>query len=164
MSIQAILLDTSFLIALADPARAQHAAAQSYLRAALRAKVPLYLSVITAAEFQQQQVVTDLPLRNFCVLPFNIDHAMTAGELMRSLSSSSAAPAQARAAVRDEVKLIAQAMCEGVSHVLTEGGGLAQLAQRLRDAGRCRLDCILLEHGYEAAWFTGGQKALLPEG
>ena len=40
--------------------------------------VPLYLSVIAASEFQVKQDITDLPLRNFEVLPFNIDHA-TAG-------------------------------------------------------------------------------------
>ena len=79
----AILLDTSYLISLVDPNRPNHETAVSYLREALRRGVPLYLSAIAASEFQVRQAVTDLPLRNFEVLPFNIDHAMTAGLLMR---------------------------------------------------------------------------------
>lgn len=59
----AILLDTSYLISLADPNRPHHEAAVSYLREALRRGVPLYLSAIAASEFQVKQAVTDLPLR-----------------------------------------------------------------------------------------------------
>jgi predicted nucleic acid-binding protein len=81
--LSAFLVDTSFLISLADPGRPNHDTAKSYLREALRRGVPLYLSAIVASEFQVGQPVTDLPLRNFVILPFNIDHAMTAGLLMR---------------------------------------------------------------------------------
>ncbi|WP_220811585.1 hypothetical protein [Variovorax sp. UMC13] len=64
----AILLDTRYLISLADPARAHHLTAVSYLREALKRSVPLYLSAVAASEFQVKQPVTDLPLRNFEVL------------------------------------------------------------------------------------------------
>ena len=47
----AILLDTSYLISLADPARAHHLTAVSYLREALKRGVPLYLSAVAASEF-----------------------------------------------------------------------------------------------------------------
>ena len=78
-----ILVDTSFLITLADPARRHHEAATTYLRESLKANVPLYLSAIVASEFQVKQAVNDLPLRNFIILPFNIDHAQKAGECAR---------------------------------------------------------------------------------
>ena len=74
----AMLVDTSFLISFADPTRAHHDVATRYFREAMQRGVPLYLSVIAASEFQVKQDITDLPLRNFEVLPFNIDHA-TAG-------------------------------------------------------------------------------------
>lgn len=60
-----ILLDTSYLISLADPARPHHAVAVRYLREALAQDCPLYLSAIVASEFQVKQAVTDLPLRTF---------------------------------------------------------------------------------------------------
>ena len=66
-----ILLDTSYLITLADPGRAHHETAKRYLREALAQGFPLYLSAVVASEFQVGQPVSDLPLRNFHVLPFN---------------------------------------------------------------------------------------------
>lgn len=150
-----ILVDTSFLITLADPMRRHHETAKTYLRESLKVGMPLYLSAIVASEFQVKQAVTDLPLRNFIILPFNIDHAMTAGLLMRSINRD---PADERNAVKDDVKLIAQAVCESVTHVLTEDEKtLAKYIKRLADAGECTLRAILLVDGFDAAWLNSGQ-------
>ncbi len=64
-----ILVDTSFLITLADPARRRHEVAKTYFRECLNANVPLYLSAVVASAFQVKQAVNDLPLRNFILLP-----------------------------------------------------------------------------------------------
>ena len=98
----AFLVDTSFLISFADPQRPNHATAAAYFREALHRSVPLYLYAVAASEFQVKQAVTDLPLRNFIVLPFNFDHAMTAGLLMRQLDRE---PGDRRDVVKDDVKL-----------------------------------------------------------
>ena len=113
----AFLVDTRYLISRADPSCAHHHVAVSYLREALRRGVPLYLSAIAASEFQVKQAVTDLPLRHFDVLPFNIDHAMQAGLLMQVLKRD---VGDDRDAVKDGVRLIAQAICEPLTHMLTE--------------------------------------------
>ena len=150
-----ILVDTSFLITLADPTRRHHETAKTYLRESLKANVPLYLSAIVASEFQVKQAVNDLPLRNFVILPFNIDHAMTAGLLMRSISRDAG---DERNSVKDDVKLIAQAVCESITHVLTEDEKtLAKYIKRLSDAGECTLRAILLVSGFDLAWLNGGQ-------
>ena len=154
----AILLDTSFLISLADPSRKHHATAVTYLREALRREVPLYLSAIVASEFQVKQAVTDLPLRNFIALPFNIDHAMTAGLLMRSLQRDAD---DDRGAVKDDVKLIAQAVCQSLTHILTEDARtLVKYVRRLTDANQCQVKTILLAEGFDAAWLNNGQRGL----
>ncbi len=154
----AFLVDTSFLISLADPARAHHDAATNYFREALRRGAPLYLSAVAAPEFQVKQAVTDLPLRNFVVLPFNFDHAMTAGLLMRQLERDAG---DRRDVVKDDVKLIAQAVCESVSHVLTEDRHtLAKYVRRFNDAGQSALKIVLLADGFEAAWFDDGQQGI----
>ncbi len=151
----ALLVDTSFLISLADPARANHVVAKHYYLDALGRGVPLYLSAIVASEFQVGQAVTDLPLRNFEVLPFNIDHAMTAGLLLRDFRRDAG---DDRVAVKDDVKLIAQAVCESLTHVLTEDERtLTKYVRRLNELGRCSLRCILLADGFDAAWFENGQ-------
>ncbi|MDM0007696.1 hypothetical protein QTI51_21845 [Variovorax sp. J22G73] len=155
----AILLDTSYLISLADPARAHHQAAVDYLREALRRGVPVYLSAIAASEFQVKQAVTDLPLRNFEVLPFNIDHAMTAGLLMRDLKRDGT---DDRSAVKDDIKLIAQAICESLTHILTEDAQtLVKYLRRLNEAGISTVKPILLADGFDSAWFDNGQRGLL---
>ncbi len=154
-----ILVDTSYLITLADPARPQHETAKAYLRESLKAGVPLYLSAVVASEFQVKQAVNDLPLRNFIILPFNIDHAMTAGLLMRSVNRD---PGDERNSVKDDVKLIAQAVCESITHILTEDEKtLAKYIKRLAENGECSLKAILLVKGFDAAWLNGGQ-ALIP--
>jgi predicted nucleic acid-binding protein len=156
--LSAVLLDTSFLISLADPGRKHHRIAVDYLREALRRGVPLYLSVIAASEFQVRQAVTDLPLRNFEVLPFNIDHAMQAGLLTRDLQRD---PGDDRGAVKDDVKLIAQAICQSLTHILTEDARtLVKYVERFNAAGQCSLKTILLADGFDAAWFNNGQRGL----
>jgi len=159
--VSAILLDTSYLISLADPARAHHLTAVSYLREALKRGVPLYLSAVAASEFQVKQAVTDLPLRNFEVLPFNIDHAMTAGLLMRNLQRDAS---DDRSAVKDDVKLIAQAICESLTHILTEDAQtLVKYLKRLNKDGASSVRPILLADGFDSAWFDNGQRGLLSE-
>jgi predicted nucleic acid-binding protein len=156
--LSAFLLDTSFLITLASAARPHHATAKSYFREALQRGVPLYLSAIVASEFQVGQAVTDLPLRNLEVLPFNIDHAMMAGLLLRDLRRDSS---DDRVAVKDDIKLIAQAVCESMTHVLTEDEQtLCKYVRRLAEAGRCSLKPVLLSDGFDAAWFENGQKRI----
>lgn len=154
----AFLVDTSFLISLADPKRPHHDAAMAYFREALRRGVPMYLSAIAASEFQVRQAVTDLPLRNFEVLPFNIDHAMQTGLLMRKLSRDGG---DDRVAVKDDIKLIAQAICESMTHLLTEDARtLVKYLERLCAVGECSVRPILLKDGFDSAWFNNGQRGL----
>ena len=112
-----ILVDTSFLISLADTTRPNHSIAKQYFLECLKRNIMMYLSAIVVSEFQVKQAITDLPLRNFQILPFNIVHAMTTGILTKSLSRSEG---DDRVAVKDDTKLIAQTVCESITHVLTE--------------------------------------------
>ena len=154
----AILLDTSFLISLADPTRDNHAVARQYLVESLSRGVPLYLSTIVVSEFQVKQAINDLPMRNFIVLPFNIDHAMSTGILMRSFTRDAG---DDRAAVKDDIKLIAQAVCESITHVLTDDKNtLAKYIERLRSAGLCSVRPIVLSQGFDAAWLNNGQSEI----
>ena len=155
-----VLLDTSFLISLSVPARPHYAAAQLYFKACIERRVPMYLSSIVISEFQVVQAINDLQLRNFIVLPFNIDHAMACGILMRATPRD---PGDDRVRVKDDFKLIAQCQCESVSHLLTEDAGvLTKYLERFRDERKLETRSILLKHGFEAAWFENGQTRLLP--
>ena len=152
------MLDTSFLISLTDRHRTHHRVAVQYFRESLSRSVPLYLSAIALSEFHVKQAVNDLPLRNLIVLPFNIDHAMSAGILMRSVNRDSG---DNRIAVKDDVKLVAQAVCESITHVLTEDKNtLAKYMNRLRDTGLISVRPIVLSDGFDAAWLNNGQSEI----
>jgi PIN domain nuclease of toxin-antitoxin system len=156
--LNSLLLDTSFLITFSNPERQHHAAARQYFREALQRQIPMYLSAIVISEFQVKQAINDLPLRNFVVLPFNVDHAMRCGILARQLARDST---DDRVRVKDDFKLIAQCDCEGISHLLSEDAStLVKYLQRAQTAGLPTTQSILLKDGFEAAWFNNGQKPL----
>ena len=155
-----VLLDTSFLISLSDPARPHHEAAMEYYRECARRQVPMYLSTIVISEFQVKQAINDLPLRNFVVLPFNVDHAMRCGLIIRQMARD---PDDDRVRVKDDFKLLAQCDCESISHLISEDAStLAKYLERAKDAGLASTKVVLLHDGFDTAWFENGQTRLLP--
>ena len=154
------LLDTSFLISFADSSRPNHSAAIAYYRECVRRQIPMYLSTVVISEFQVKQAVNDLPLRNFVVLPFNIDHAMKCGLLIRNMARDIE---DDRVRVKDDFKLVAQCDCEAISHLLSEDAStLAKYLKRANDTGLAATKAALLKDGFDAAWFENGQTRLVP--
>ncbi len=155
-----VLLDTSFLISFADSNRPNHAAALGYYRECVRRQVPMYLSTVVISEFQVKQAINDLPLRNFVVLPFNIDHAMKCGLLIRNMARDLD---DDRVRVKDDFKLVAQCDCEAISHLLCEDAStLAKYLKRANEGSLAATKVVLLKEGFDAAWFENGQTRLVP--
>lgn len=152
-----VLLDTSFLISLSDPTRPHHNVAKRYYRECIERRVPMYLSTIVASEFHARQSINDLELRNFIVLPFNIDHAMTCGLLLHDVRRDAS---DDRVRIKDDFKLMAQCECEGISHLLAEDGAMAKYVRRLNAAGRFMTKVVLLKDGYDPARFDGDQLSI----
>lgn len=153
-----MLLDTSFLISFSDPSRLNHLAAVRYFKECVQRQIPMYLSSIVISEFQVRQAINDLPLRNFVVLPFNVDHAMMCGLLVRRLQRD---PLDDRVRVKDDFKLIAQCECEGITHLLSEDKStLAKYLERAQSADPFRIHSVLLRDGFDASWFENGQSRL----
>ena len=122
--------------------------------------VPMYLPTIVMSEFQAKQAINDLPLRNFVVLPFNVDHAMRCGLIIRQTVRD---PEDDRVRVKDDFKLLAQCDCEAISHLVSEDAStLAKYQYRARDAELASTKVVLLRDGFEAAWFENGQTRLIP--
>lgn len=150
-----VLFDTSFLITLADPNRQHHPAAKWYFTELVRCQIPIYLSTIAISEFQVKQTVNDLPLRNMVVLPFNIDHAMSCGILVSRFPKDEH---DDRVRVKDDLKLIAQTECEGITHLMSEDrNSLVKYIERVKNAGHQVAKPILLADGQDSSWFENGQ-------
>lgn len=155
-----VLLDTGFLISLVDRNRPHHETAAQYYRLMLEQQVLMYFSAIVAAEFSIKQPITDLPLRNFRSMAFNIPHGIEAGRLWNLLGNRD--DGDARHVVRDDVKLIAQARHEGISFILTEDAStLHKYCERLKAAGATHTKAIKLADGFDpCALREDGQKGL----
>ena len=155
-----VMLDTSFLITLSDPTRSNHASAVQYYRECVQRQVPMYLSTIVISEFQVKQAINDLPLRNFVVFPFNADHVMLCGMIIRKMARD---PEDDRVRVKDDFKLLAQCECELISHLISEDAStLAKYLERSREAGLTATRAVLLRNSFDASWFENGQARLLP--
>ena len=75
----AVRLDTSFLITLADPRRDRHAVAKQYFQYFLSSRMPMVISSIVVAEFCVRQPLATLPLEQLILLPFTHEDAEVAG-------------------------------------------------------------------------------------
>lgn len=149
-----VLLDTSFLISLVSESRPHHAIAAQYYRHLLKHDVPMYFSAIVAAEFGIRQPINDLPLHRFRLLDFNIVHAQKAAALWSALGRHDTG--DARAVVRDDVKLLAQAGHEDIGVVLTEDAStLHKYCERLRSTGHLQTRAITLAAGFDAGTLRG---------
>ncbi len=145
-----VLLDTSFLISLVSEHRIHHSIATQYYRHMMKNNMPMYFSAIVAAEFGIKQPITDLPLKNFRILDFNVPHGQKAANLWNTLGQRDAE--DNRAVVRDDVKLLAQASHEGISFILTEDAStLHKYCERLRSSGHLQTRAVTLKSGFDAS-------------
>lgn len=155
-----VLLDTSFLISLVDRNRPNHEVAARYYKLSLEQQYPLYFSAIVATEFAIKQPITDLPLKNFRAIPFNIPHSIEAARIWNLLGRHDSS--DNRAVVRDDVKLMAQASHEAIPFILTEDAAtLYKYCERLRVSGGLNIRAIKLVDSFNPGAFRlDGQKDL----
>lgn len=111
----------------------------------------MWVSTIAAGEFEVGQPVSDLPLQNFRILPYNLPHAIKAAALYkadRGLNPPKS-PDDKRPLVINDLKIIAQCEVEGIPLILTEDENtLARIVGRLRPTGHLRLRALLLKDGF----------------
>jgi hypothetical protein len=148
-----VLLDTSFLITLVDQNRLHHGIAARYYRLLIEQRVPMYFSAIVAAEFAIRQPISELPIKNFRCLPFNIPHSAESARLWKALGKRD--DGDPRAVVRDDVKLLGQAVHESISHVLTEDAStLFRYCEKLNKSGVLSTTAIKLADGFDPSVFN----------
>ena len=146
-----VVLDTSFLITLADPVRKNHAVARRYWRHFMEQNIPVFLPTIVVSEFCVRQEIPPEILRCCVVLPFNWDEAIKTAQIDFTQFRS---PGDSRVAIKDDVKIIAQAMIRDAQHVITEEtGSRARMASELKRSGRVGFKTICLKDGFDRSFF-----------
>ena len=145
-----ISLDTSFLISFADPNRPHHTTAVDSFRHCLAQRIPMWISTVAAGEFEVKQSISDLPLQNFCIQPYNLPHAIRAAALFRALQEgNSDSDDDARRIIINDLKIIAQAEEEQFSVILTEDANtLSRIVSRLCRQNASCVRVLLLADGF----------------
>lgn len=146
-----VSLDTSFLISFADPMRPHHDVAVSYFRHCVAKQIPMNVSALAAGEFEVGQPVSDLPLQNFRLQPFNLVHAVRAASYFRAVKQGLVAvdATDRRPVIVNDLNILAQAEEEGSRLLLTEDAStMSRLADRLRLASLTHIEIILLKDGF----------------
>jgi hypothetical protein len=151
-----VLLDTSFLITLAGKSRAHHEAARRYWRYFIEEEVPIFLSTIVVSEFCVKQEIDPQILRCCVVLPFNWDDA----QCVATLDWKPLRPAGVeRDALKDDIKIIAQAARMDVEFVITDDSeSFFRFCETFSAAGKVGFKAIKLEDGFDRSYFNGGQR------
>jgi hypothetical protein len=145
-----VSLDTCFLITFADPSRQNHAIAVDYFRHCLAQQIPMWVSTVAAGEFEVGQPVSDLPLQNFRIQPYNLPHAIKAAALFRALRADTTPNAEdRRPIIINDLKILAQADEESIPIILTEDQNtLWRTTERLRQSGHTNVRVLLLTEGF----------------
>lgn len=159
-----VSLDTSFLISFADPGRPNHTVAVDYFRHCLAQQIPMWISVVAAGEFEVGQPVSDLPLQNFRIQPYNLPHALRAAALFRSLREDSPGQAgESRPIIINDLKLLAQAEEDQISVILTEDANtLSRMAVRLLRRNSVTVRVLLLSGGFTPGRLENPAQAEFP--
>lgn len=151
-----VMLDTSFLITLAGNQRPHHDAARKYWRHFIEHQSPVYLSTIVVSEFCMRQQIDPQILRCCVVVPFNWDDALRAAGLdWKQLRP----PGVERDALKDDIKIIAQAARIDAEFVITDDSdSFHRYCEIFKTAGKVAFKAIKLGEGFDLSYFNGGQR------
>jgi thioredoxin-related protein len=124
----------------------------------------MLLPTVVAAEFSVVQPITDLPLRNFRVLPFNLPEAVKCAELNVHHYRQQLGSTGQRDSVKDDFKIIAQAVVQQARLLVTEDETtLCKYCERLKTDGKIKFRVVKLSGGFDEAQVNeDGQRPLLP--
>lgn len=146
-----VVLDTRFLITLADESRANHKTARRYWRHFTEQNLPMFLPTIVVSEFCIKQPIPPELLRACVVLPFNWDDAIKAAELDVSKAERGR---ESRVALKDDLKIIAQGIVKDAAWIITDDADtLYKYVARLRAEDKTKLQPIKLGDGFDPSHF-----------
>ena len=112
-----VLLDTSFFIRLLNEEDPLHENALGYFRYFLEHDFMIKISTIAIAEYCVRGEVSELPLKNMLIVPFNFDHAQRAGKMIAEVYAEKkkrGATITPRTVVPNDTKMFAHADVEPV--------------------------------------------------
>lgn len=122
----------------------------------------MHLSTIVISEYEVKQSISDLGLRNFIVLPFNIDDAVATAKVFPVMHAVRKTGDE-RDAVKDDAKLLGQCVVGGITHFATDDVKCAQRMTSARGLGTIAglPHAICLDEPFWEGWFSEGNQGHL---
>lgn len=113
MTHKAVLLDTSFFIRFLNESHPLFKNTDGYFRYFLQKEITMMISTISIAEYCVGGDISELPLRNLQIVPFNLDHSKRTGEFAKIVfQNKGTLKLKERNLIPNDTKLFAQADCE----------------------------------------------------
>ena len=112
---KAVLLDTSFFLRFLNESDPLFENADGYFKYLIQEKFDLVISTISIAEYCSGGDISELPLRNLQILPFNLNHGKRTGEFTRvafKARKEKALELKERLLIPNDTKLFSQADSE----------------------------------------------------
>lgn len=112
---KAVLLDTSFFLRFLNESDPLFENADGYFKYLIQEKFDLVISTISIAEYCSGGDISELPLRNLQILPFNLNHGKRTGEFARvafKARKEKALEVKERLLIPNDTKLFSQADSE----------------------------------------------------
>lgn len=148
----AVQLDTSFLITLADPRRDRHATAKQFFQHFLKNRMPMAVSAIVVAEFCRRQELNTLPLEQLMLVPFSHEDAVVTARFDIEHYKEAGVDRQS---LKDDFKIIGQAHARNFGWVITDDAKtMFAYCESLRKAGLTHLRGIKLQSGFSLEALT----------
>jgi predicted nucleic acid-binding protein len=141
-----VLLDTSFFIRLLNPEDKLHENAKAYFMYFLEKGIDMKISTISIAEFCVKGDIIDLPLKTLKIIPFNYNHAQTAGNFARIIYENKAKQnleIHPRILIPNDTKLFAQAdLDDSIDAFVTSDERTQSIIDLLRTSANARFRYI----------------------
>ncbi len=113
MTHKSVLLDTSFFLRFLNTNDPLFKNADGYFRYFLEKEITMMISTISIAEYCVGGDVSELPLRNLQIIPFNLNHAKRTGEFAKiAFQNRKTLDLNNRNIIPNDTKLFAQADVE----------------------------------------------------
>jgi predicted nucleic acid-binding protein len=141
---EGVLLDTGFLIRLLDSSQNLHQNAKSYYKYFLDKEITLKCSTIAIAEYCVKGNIDDLPLKDFQIIPFNLNHAIKAGEFAGFIfKNKGSLNVEKRNIIPNDTNLFAQAESEqDIKHYITSDSESIKIYNLLKDEFKLNFELI----------------------
>jgi predicted nucleic acid-binding protein len=146
------LLDTSFCIRLLKEKDELHKNVRGFFQHFLEKEFRLKVSTISIAEYCVRGSVDQLPLKNLEVLPFNLNHAVRAGEFANLVfEKRKTLKLDNRLIIPNDTKLFAQAHVERqITHFATSDEECIKIYNFLKKSQTLNFEVINIRESYNS--------------